>query len=259
MCTIVILRRATHRWPVLIAANRDERIDRRWREPGSHWPDRPGVVAGLDELAGGSWLGINEFGVAAAILNREGTLGPATGKRSRGELVLEALDHADAAAAAEALSALDPAAYRPFNLLIADNRDAFLLLHRDSMGLRRLEVEPLPSGFSMITAGERDDPSSARIRHYRPLFAAAPPPDPDQHIWDSWESLLADRHGDPDAGPGGALFIAPYPAGDPQAFGTVCSSIIGLPAADADDVSPIFRIAIGSPETRIWEELRPTG
>src|SRR5690349_18263488 len=112
MCTLVILRR----------------------------PDHREVVAGLDILAGGSWLGINDWGVAAAVLNRHGSLGPAPDRRSRGELVLEALDHADAAAAAEALSHLDPAAYRTFNLIIADERDAFWLRHA---GGTRIELHPV--------------------------------------------------------------------------------------------------------------------
>src|SRR5689334_11221425 len=100
MCTLVILRRPDHPWPVLIAANRDE-------------------------LAGGSWFGLNEAGLVAGVLNRVGTLGPQADKRSRGELVLDALDHADAVEAAAALSHLDPRAWRPFNLVIADNWDAF--------------------------------------------------------------------------------------------------------------------------------------
>src|ERR1700719_1673890 len=129
MCTLVILRRPEHDWPVIIGANRDEMIDRPAEPPGRHWPDREEVVAGRDLLAGGSWLGLNDWGVAAAVLNRHGSLGPAAGLRSRGELVLEALDHADAVAAAEALSYLDPAAYRSFNLIVADNRDAFWLCH----------------------------------------------------------------------------------------------------------------------------------
>src|SRR6266481_1460273 len=84
MCTLVILRRPEHRWPVLIGANRDEMIDRPSQPPGRHWPDRAEVVAGLDLLAGGSWLGLNDWGVAAAVLNRQGSLGPATGLRRRG-------------------------------------------------------------------------------------------------------------------------------------------------------------------------------
>src|ERR1700689_5320684 len=123
MCTFVILRRPGNDWPVLIAANRDEMIDRPWLAPGRHWPDRPEVIAGQDTLAGGSWLGINQQGVGARILNRHGSPGPAPGQRSRGELVLEALDHADAHAAAEALAHIEPAAYRTFNLIVADNRD----------------------------------------------------------------------------------------------------------------------------------------
>ena len=102
MCTLVMLFRPGHEWPLLIAANRDEMLDRTWSAPARHWPDRPEVVAGRDELAGGSWLGVNDDGVVAGILNRMGSLGPGDGKRTRGELVLEALDHSDAAAAAEA-------------------------------------------------------------------------------------------------------------------------------------------------------------
>ena len=97
MCSVIILRRPDAAWPLVLGANRDEMADRPWLPPARHWPDRPNVVAGLDELAGGTWLGLNDEGLVAAILNRPGTLGPEQGKRSRGELVLEALDHADAA------------------------------------------------------------------------------------------------------------------------------------------------------------------
>jgi Transport and Golgi organisation 2 len=201
MCTVVLLRRPQAPWPLLLAANRDELRSRPWRPPARHWPDRPDVVAGLDVLAGGSWLGVNDDGVVAAVLNRVGSLGPAAGKRSRGELVLEALDHADAAAAAKALADLDPDAYRPFNLVIADAKDAFWLRHagglpafgyRSSGGVWRevdpasvpgagsprggdrskalhpapIESRPLPQGCSMITARDLNDAGSARVRHY---------------------------------------------------------------------------------------------
>src|SRR2546430_17342211 len=84
MCTLVILRRPEHRWPVIIGANRDEMIDRPAKPPGRHWADRVEVVAGLDLLAGGSWLGLNDWGVAAAILHRHGSPRPAGGLRSPG-------------------------------------------------------------------------------------------------------------------------------------------------------------------------------
>src|SRR3954470_11020762 len=160
MCTLVILRRPEHDWPVVIGANRDEMIDRPARPPGRHWPDRPEIVSGIDLLAGGSWLGVNDWGVAAAVLNRHGSLGPAEGLRSRGELVLEALDHADAVEAAAALSHLDPTAYRTFNLIVADERDAFWLRHA---GGARIELHPIKEGLSMIAAGDLDDVGTRRL------------------------------------------------------------------------------------------------
>src|SRR5882762_10402851 len=170
MCTLVILCRPGHRWPVLIGANRDEMIDRASKPPGRHWPDRPELVAGRDILAGGSWLGLNDWGVVAAVLNRHGSLGPAPGQRSRGELVLEALDHADAVSAANALSHLDPAAYRTFNLIIADNRDAFWLRHA---GADTIEVHPIKEGLSLIAAGDLDGFVTPRLAFALIPFSAA--------------------------------------------------------------------------------------
>src|SRR5712691_835981 len=160
MCTLVILRRPEHTWPVVIGANRDEMVARPALPPARHWPDRAEVVAGLDLEAGGSWLGLNDWGVAAAVLNRHGSLGPAAGLRSRGELVLEALDHADAVAAAAALADLDPAAYRSFNLIVADNRDAFWLRHD---GTGRIEAWPLDDGLSLLASGEVNQLSVPRL------------------------------------------------------------------------------------------------
>src|SRR5512134_529886 len=96
MCTLVLLRRPADAWPLLIAANRDEMAERPWLPPERHWRDRPHVTAGLDLLGGGSWLGVNDTGVIAAVLNRINTLGPARGRRSRGELPLVALAAATA-------------------------------------------------------------------------------------------------------------------------------------------------------------------
>ena len=101
MCTVVLLRRPEHEWPLILAANRDELKTRPWLPPARHWPERDHVTAGIDELAGGTWLALNDDGVCTAILNRPHSLGPADGKRSRGELPLEAVDHAEASEAAK--------------------------------------------------------------------------------------------------------------------------------------------------------------
>lgn len=256
MCSIVILRRPEHPWPLLFAGNRDEMLDRSWRMPGRHWPDRPEVVAGMDELAGGSWLGMNDYGVIATVLNRQHSLGPAAGKRSRGELVLEALEHADARDAAEALRALNPAAYRPFNLLLADNRDAYLLslLEAGEDGPARLRLTAIPPGLHMLTAHDLDDRASPRIRRYLPQFLAAREPDPETADWAAWQAILADP-GDaerqPDEEMGAMCFRLEI------GFATLTSSVIALPGIEraAEGVVPQWLATEGAPDRAPWQQV----
>jgi len=240
MCTLVVLRRPSHSWPLILAGNRDEMKNRPWSPPGRHWPDRPEVLAGRDDLAGGSWMGINDHGVVAVILNRQGTLGPAQGKRSRGELVLLALDEADAAGAALVLSELRPDSYRSFNLVVADNRDAFFVAHRAED--QPVSVGRLRDGLTMLTSREPDDPSSPRIAFHRQRFLAATPPDPESGDWAQWEALLASDQRAPGVGPEGAMAFEL-----PSGFGTVSSALVALPAIGRTGVKPVFRFAAGRP------------
>jgi len=247
MCTLVLLRRPGHDWPVIIGANRDEMIDRPAKPPGRHWPDRAEVVAGLDVLAGGSWLGLNDWGVAAAVLNRHGSLGPAAGLRSRGELVLEALDHADASAAAAALVHLDPDSYRTFNLIVADNRDAFWLRHAETGAI---EAHPIKAGLSLIAAGDLDDFSTRRLAFGVIPFTAAPPPDPDRDDWTAWQELLG-----ADTPPPGAPSDAAMRFTTPRGFATVSSALIALPAEPGAERHPHFRYAQWLPEPTPWRTI----
>jgi len=229
-----------------MGANRDEMIDRPWQPPGRHWPDRPEVIGGLDLLAGGSWLGINDWGVAAAVLNRHGSLGPAPDRRSRGELVLEALDHADAAAAADALSHLEPSAYRTFNLIIADERDGFWLRHA---GAARLELHPLKEGLSMIAAGDVNDIGTRRIALALPAFRAWPAPDPERDDWSAWESLLGSTRAPRGEPPTAAMRFRT------DGYGTVSSALVALPALGKPDRKPIFRFAEWLLEVTPWRDV----
>ncbi|WP_029007045.1 NRDE family protein [Azospirillum halopraeferens] len=256
MCSVIILRRPDAPYPVVLGANRDEMADRPWKPPGRHWADRPNVVAGLDELAGGSWLGLNDEGVVAAVLNRTGTLGPLAGKRSRGELVLEALDHADAAEAAMALAGLDTRAYRPFNLLIADNRDAYVVMHRGDTPQHRPAVATLGEGLHMVTAVDPDDEADPRIRLYLPLFRAAVPPGPDATgtvDWGGWPALLGSRIWEGDSARGAMDFLLP------SGFGTSSGALIALPSVDNPDPAPVWHFAAGRPHESPWRAVNPSG
>ena len=246
MCTLVILRRPGHPWPLLIGANRDEMRGRPTRPPGRHWPDRPEILAGLDELAGGSWLGVSDHGLAAAVLNRHGTLGPATGKRSRGELVLDALDHLQAEEAADALGELDPSAYRAFNLIVADIHQAFWLRRA---GQDDVTIRPIPDGLHMIDAGELDDPNSPKIIANLAAFAAVPP-DPAAGDWTGWQRLFASHvpgQGDRDA----SLCVR-----RDNGYGTVSSSLIAIPADPG--IPTIWLHADGPPDVTPYRPIEPS-
>ncbi|HET7880000.1 MAG TPA: NRDE family protein [Acetobacteraceae bacterium] len=229
MCTVVVLIRPAHAWPLVLAANRDEMLERSWDPPAAHWPDQPDVVAGRDRSGGGTWMGINRAGVVAAVLNRPGSLGPAAGKRSRGDLPLRALAHPDADAAAAAITILDAGQWRSFNLVLADRAGAIFVR---GLGHGRPQAERLALGLHMVTAHDPDDLDSPRVARHLPRFRAARPPEPGN--WRDWQALLADQSGEA----GEQLNVQPR-----GGFGTVCSSLLALPAAAA----PVWLFAAGPP------------
>jgi hypothetical protein len=137
-------------------------------------------------------------------------------------------------------------------MVIADARRAFWLRSRTGeagAGDGKVEVHELPPGLSMVTAYDLDDPSSARIRRFRPRFFEAPPPDPDAGDWESWRTLLASRDAEPAAGPEGAMTIVTG-----SGFGTVSSSLLALPAKERG-VKPVWLFAAGRPDLAPFEPV----
>ncbi|HYZ60866.1 MAG TPA: NRDE family protein [Acetobacteraceae bacterium] len=232
MCTVVVSVRPGHAWPLLFAANRDERLDREWDPPGPHWPSRPGVIGGRDRLQDGTWMAMRG-GMIAAVLNRPGSLGPLAGKRSRGELPLIALQWNTAADAAEALAGLEASQYRTFNMVLADAEGAWFV--RGS-GTGRPHVVGLDPGLHMITAHDPNDRASPRTREHLPRFQAAHPPEPERGEWGSWIRLLGDR-----SGQRGTAINVPGERG----FGTVCASL----AAVSEAGRAVWLFASGPPDS----------
>jgi uncharacterized protein with NRDE domain len=229
VCTVVLLIRPGHAWPLILAGNRDERLDRLWDPPAAHWPAEPGAIAGRDRLGGGTWMGANRHGVAAAVLNRPGSLGPAAGKRSRGELPLLALAHRSASKAAAAIAALDAGGWRSFNLVLAD-RDGAVFVR--GLGHGRPHAMMLAPGLHMVTAHDPDDPDSPRVARHLARFQAAKAPGSGD--WRDWQAILSDRSGPP----GEQINVVPR-----AGFGTVCSSLLMLPRQGA----PVWLFAGGPP------------
>ncbi|RVT89964.1 hypothetical protein EOD42_24695 [Rhodovarius crocodyli] len=217
MCTVFLLHRPGHAWPVMLAANRDEMLERPWAPPAAHWPDHPDIIGGIDRMAGGTWMAINRYGVVSAVLNRVGSLGPAPGKRSRGELPLIALAGRTAAEAADIVRNLDAGQWRPFNMVVADARGGVFLA---GLGSGRAEAQVLPAGLSMVTAHSPNDMNASRIARHLPVWRGARAPDSPAD-WGDWPALLADTGGNR-----AEQLCLPAEGG----FGTVSSSILALSA-----------------------------
>ena len=217
MCTVIVSLRPDAAWPLHVAANRDERLDRPWTAPGRHWPELPQAFGPRDDLVGGSWLTVSDAGVVAGVMNRSGSLGPAPGKRSRGDLPLLAACHPSAADAALTIARLDAGTFRSFNMVVADRTEAFFLR---GLGYGHPEVVRLEPGVHMIASGEPDELTTPRIARHLPRFRAIEPPDPEIG-WSGWAALLADR-----SLPAGSELNIPPRSG----FGTTNSSIIAVPA-----------------------------
>lgn len=130
MCLAVLALHALPGIPVLIAANRDE-FHARPTHPAAQWADAPGLYAGRDGLAGGTWMGVTAKGRFALVTNfREPGryLAPAP---SRGALVEDYLRGNDSPQAYLARTHESDQAYNGFNLIVGDTRQAWYLSNRD--------------------------------------------------------------------------------------------------------------------------------
>lgn len=175
MCTLALAWRVDRRWPVVVAANRDERLGR----PAESWAvrDAPGggkLAAPRDAKAGGTWIGVSGRGLFAGLTNYHAPVAwyPDLGRSSRGELVEVALGSPSAAAARGVLAAAPAARWNPFHLVVADARDAFLWWYDGE----RSALVDLSPGLHVVT--ERSPlgacPRGDLVRARWPLDLAVP-------------------------------------------------------------------------------------
>ncbi|WP_454254186.1 NRDE family protein [Pseudomonas sp. Marseille-Q8238] len=224
MCLIVFAWRPGHAQPLVLAANRDE-FHARATQPLGEWADNPGLYAGRDLQAGGTWLGITVEGRFAALTNIRDPRQP-PGERSRGELPVGFLHSQQSPEQYLREVAGQADTYGGFNLLVG-NRDALWFLNAQ-------EGQPraLPSGLHGVSNAGLDTPWPKLQRAKAALAATLDEPRP-QHLLE----LLADptRAADadlPDTGIGlsgerllSSIFI------HSEGYGTRASSVL-LVAAD---------------------------
>ncbi len=119
MCLILFAWHQHPHYPLVLAANRDE-FYQRPSAPLAFWPDAPTVLAGRDQIAGGTWLGLSRSGRFAALTNVRDPARRRPDAPSRGALVSGFLLGEQPATGY--LADIQPRAddYNGFNLLLGD-------------------------------------------------------------------------------------------------------------------------------------------
>ena len=240
MCLCVLLHQEVPGYPVVMGANREEAYERPSLAPAWVGPG-PGAFAGRDALAGGTWQGVNPFGLVVAVTNRvSGDLDPQ--RRSRGLLCLDVLRRPSAGAALHwAVEHLRGEPYNAHNLLIADARQAFALHYQD--GPQVTELQP---GLHILSDTDIDDPTHPRVERVKDVL--------DGRAWAGWAAARA----------GLEQLMADHAVGRPVAqqlcrhadvAGTVSSSLIALGVDRLEAAHFLF--APGSPCAHPYQDLSP--
>jgi uncharacterized protein with NRDE domain len=189
MCLILVAWRTHPDHELIVAANRDE-FHARPAAAAAFWPDHPGILAGRDLQAKGTWLGVARNGRFAAVTNYRGGRDPGAAV-SRGGLVSGFLS--SHVSPEDFIAEINPASYSGFNLLMADRNELWWLSNRDG-GSRRLEPGYYALGNLLLDTPE--------VMDVKTRFQAAPA------AVEPLFSLLAT-----------AKIVAP-------AYGTRCASIV---------------------------------
>ncbi|GJM11756.1 MAG: hypothetical protein DHS20C12_01590 [Pseudohongiella sp.] len=93
MCLIIFAYQTDPRFPLVVAANRDELFARPTMQ-ASLWTDEDSgqqILSGRDKIAGGTWLGVSQNGRFAAVTNIRDPSQTELKPRSRGDLTREFL------------------------------------------------------------------------------------------------------------------------------------------------------------------------
>ena len=187
MCLIVLAWKARADLPLVVAANRDE-----WRarptEPAHWWSDHPGLLAGRDLEAGGTWMGITRNGRFAAVTNFRDPSDKKSAARSRGELVSGFL--LDTAQPEQYLSRLAPRTsdYNGFNLIVGDGASLWYF------GSREGEARAIEPGIHGLSNHLLNEPWPKVVRGRAAMQEALREGSPAPKLF----AMLADSQGAPD-------------------------------------------------------------
>jgi len=249
VCLLVFAWQVETGYPLVVAANRDERLDRPADTIAVLQEADPRVLGGRDLLAGGTWLAVNQNGVVAGLTNRPSPGGRDPSKRSRGELPLMIAGRPTAEeGVAEIVGRVEADQYNPAWLLVADRRSLFSI---ELGGGQATVVRQLDPGIHVLENVAPDE-LSPKVDRVGALLSGSRASG--RALWGSLPLMLADhvlpasvdgRWGDDQ---GAARPLATMAACvHTEEYGTRSAALIRVPEEPA--ARPELRVADGPPCT----------
>ena len=147
MCLIIFAYQSDPRFPLVVAANRDE-IFARPTAQAALWTDEEfgqKILSGRDKQAGGTWLGITQSGRFAAVTNIRDPSQTERGARSRGDLTREYLAGNDSPQQYCKRLTERYDQFAGYNLLVGDSNSLFYVNNHEE---KVWEIEPGVHGLS---------------------------------------------------------------------------------------------------------------
>lgn len=238
MCLLAVQYRLVSASPILVAANREEYFDRPSSTP-SIQSGKPRVLCGIDQKAGGTWLGVNQNGLFVGLCNRATSM-PLFGQRSRGLLAMDLLRCGSAANALEkAQTEFANTRYEGCNIIIADAANGFCI-HADE----RQEVVELQDGLNIIGSRNLNDPEDQRVQMARRLLTLQTLDSPVKFL-----AVASRVFARAPVGPGRPSMVVRN-----EDYGTRSSSLIALGVKPRD---AIYQFSNGAPDQAKFEDFSP--
>lgn len=205
MCLILFGYNISEKYPLVIAANRDE-FYQRPTKPMHVWPDNPAVIAGKDLEQGGTWFGINRYtGRFAALTNYRDPAAMKPDAPSRGEIIVDYLKaDTDTPSYLEKLRGT-AGEYNGFNLLLGSGNSLYWYcnvndeIKKITPGIHGLSNHFLDTPWPKIVSGkkqlERIVQSDVSVDKLFSMLLDRQLPDdgdlPDTGVGIEWERVLS--------------------------------------------------------------------
>ncbi len=224
--------------PILVASNRDEINDRSCPTP-SIQSGKPRVLASIDPITGGTYLGINQNGLFVGIVRRRKCDSPPN-PRSRGALCRDLLRCTSSRQAVDqCLEELHSNQYDGVNFVIADPDYGWVVSSN-----RDHEVSELQRGLTIIGEGDIDDLRDERANMARRLLTLQTLDSPVKFL-----AVASKVFARSPGSPGRPSMVIRQ-----KDYSTVSSTLISLGTKPRD---AIYQYANGAPDEVKFEDYSP--